>query len=549
MLKIKRLRWVLTLAVLAGLLGLGAPSLGQDIDPDGWGEIRGPGLVVYTNASPERGLEMTLALERFRAVFARLAPAIELRSPAPTTVLAFRNAEDFAPYKTRQDRGNSRILGQFISHPDGNYLILDAGNHMAGSFAVIVHEFVHYFVRHNFPGVPLWFNEGLAEYYSTFETTADGVVLGLPVERHVALLKRDGEFSLSELLGADTRSSSYHRPDQVGHFYALSWLLVHHLLSSGELDATADFLARTVSGEDPEDAFEEAFDRRLSDLEEDLENYFSADELPSAVLTLEGLPGGDDLRARALPPADVLYHLGDLLAHTGRADDAEQHFAVALDFEPNHADAMAGRALVRDFSNRFDEAEILYRDALAAGPRHPSSHLYYGRHLLLRAQATAGKGRLGILNDARRQLRDALEAMPDYGEAWVLLGKSYLLDSDDLGDGIRAFQEARDLLPGRFDILGDLAHLHARQGQGDMAHRLVDELAIFTDAETASKARDEVERLLLLHAADLAFEEGEAERGLELFDQAIEYARDPRVQQAMEEQLEGLQERFEASGG
>ena len=275
-------RLVLSLCLLSGLTG--PPAAAQPDDLDAWRLAETPNFTIHTNASEERGSEIAVSLELFRSVFARLAPALELRSPAPTKILAFRDARSFAPYKSRADSGNARLLGQFLSHPDGNYLTIDAGTRAVGSFAVIYHEYVHYFVRHNFPGVPLWFNEGLAEYYSTFAVEEGIVHVGRPVERHVKWLARDTEFSLWDLLEVDRQSSDYHEGSKAGRFYAVSWALVHYLLSGGNerIDQMADFLLALQDGEEAYDAFEEAFDTRLGQLEEKLKAYIQASEFPQA---------------------------------------------------------------------------------------------------------------------------------------------------------------------------------------------------------------------------------------------------------------------------
>ncbi|MEM6795584.1 MAG: hypothetical protein AAF725_16515, partial [Acidobacteriota bacterium] len=163
------------------------PAAAQPSDLEAWLRIETPNFLMLTNAEPERGVETVARLEQFRAAFRRLAPSLELRSPAPTTLYGFRDARSYAPYKIRQDRGGARILGQFTRTRDGNYLSVDtSGSSLAGSFSVIYHEYVHFLVQNNFPRVPLWFNEGLAEYYSTFVMEGGGrAVLGAPVERHV----------------------------------------------------------------------------------------------------------------------------------------------------------------------------------------------------------------------------------------------------------------------------------------------------------------------------------------------------------------------------
>jgi hypothetical protein len=208
----------LGLALLTCLPATSDPAQGWDPPDESsrWFTIHSDHFVIHTNATAERGGEIALSLELFRNFFARLAPGLELRSPSPTKIVAFRDSRAYAPYKTAPDTPGTRVLGQFLRHPDGNFLTIVADSRHVGAFAVIYHEFVHYLVDHNFPRVPLWFNEGLAEYYSTLTVEDGRVYLGRPVERHVRWLRYDNreredrflshDFSLRQVLVHDLRS-------------------------------------------------------------------------------------------------------------------------------------------------------------------------------------------------------------------------------------------------------------------------------------------------------------------------------------------------------
>ncbi len=531
----------MTAAVVA--LCCAVPFAAQPAADDAWFAVDSPHFTVYTDAAPERGAEIAASLERFRSVFAQLSPELELSSPAPTTILAFRDAESYRPYKTRAGAG---VLGQFLSHPDGNYITLDAGSSLVGSFVVIQHEYVHYFVRHNFPGVPRWFNEGLAEYYSTFATDGERAYVGQPVERHLAWLRRGGEIRLDDVLTGEAVSADHGGDRQAGRFYATSWALVHYLLSgeTRRLDRAADYFLRLRAGEDPEEAFEEAFDLRLRQLEERLAAYVRSEELPRASIPLERLPV-PRTGARAMRPEEVLYHLGDLLAHMRRAGDAERHFQLALDFAADHADSHAGLAVVRDLQNRLEEAEVLYRDAARLGSDRALTYLHYGRHLLLRSRAARGPQRVELAGRARDRLRRAVERDPDYGEAWALLGAAYLFADEKSNDGVHALERAIHLLPDRPSLVLDLVRSHLRQGRLDQADALVEEeLAPRATAEMTASAREAVDRARLLAAAEAAFKEGENEAGLEYYDRAIAVTSDEEQRQRMEQKLLALQEQL-----
>ncbi len=518
------------------------PGLGE-----GWAAVSSPHFTVYTNADPKRGEEIAESLERFRAVFAQLSPELELRSPAPTKILAFRNAESYAAYKTTPDGNSSRILGQFLSHPDGNYITLDAGTRLVGSFTVIYHEYVHYFVRHNFPGIPRWFNEGLAEYYSTFTTDGEQAFVGKPVERHVRWLQHNSELALDQILTV-TGSASGHRDGQAGRFYAVSWALVHYLLSGDaeRLDRAADFFLRLRVGEDAEDAFEASFDIRLSELEKQLSRYVASSEMPSAAISLSRLPS-PKITVRAVTPEDMLFHLGDLLAHMRRERAAEQHFQLALDHWSDHPDTHTGLALVRDLQSRFEEAELFHRDAIALGSVNPLTHLLYGRHLLMRVSGSQEPERTRLAEQARLQLDRVVEIDPDFGEGWALLARAHLVGDAASTAGLRALGKARKLLPGRMDVVETEVQQLLRLERFTEAESLVEGvLAIFAPPAMVDRTREAIARHRLLHAAKEAFDKKEYESGLDYYDRAISATSDLEQKAQMEAQLVAMQEQLQA---
>ena len=99
------------------------------------------------------------------------------------------------------------------------------------SYNIIFHQYTHLLVKNNVENPPTWFNEGLAEYYSTFSITADQKVeLGKPIPGHVFLLRANKMMPLRTLFQVDQKSPYYNERDKQGIFYAESWALMHYLI-------------------------------------------------------------------------------------------------------------------------------------------------------------------------------------------------------------------------------------------------------------------------------------------------------------------------------
>ncbi len=542
----------LVFTLVAGASAALSPLAAQPDDLEDWITVRSAHFEIHSNAAPDRAVEIVTSLERFRSVFADLAPEIELRSPAPTRIFAFRDAGAFAPYKSGNAGAGVKVLGQFLTHRDGNYITLNADPSYLGAFSVIFHEYVHFLVQSNLPGVPMWFNEGLAEYYSSFLTEGETAYLGQPVERHLRWLRSNVELDIAGVLAVTRQSAAGHDAGGAGRFYAVSWILVHYLLSngsdlSGEL---ASYFSALAQGEDSRGAFVDAFGLRPGELELAIRSYVREGALPVAALPLERLPGTDAVDVSAAEPTAVLAGLGDLLAHMGREDEASRHLHEALEHDPESGDTWAGLAYVRNRQQRLTEAHELWQRALELVPRVATSYLLCGRHLMALAEGGGlvgdGSDRQQLAEQARWVLGTATELDPAFGEAWVMRGVAHLLPGGEPAEGIPHLRRARELLPGRSDVLLHLVQLLVRDGREDEAVAITEgSLSGIAEPEVVAAAQEEIERWRLVRSANEALRAGDVEAGLKLFDRAISVTSDADLRAQMEERLSIMRQQFE----
>src|SRR5207244_12348069 len=97
--------------------------------------------------------------------------------------------------------------------------------------SVVFTEYAHLLMRNSGRGIPLWLNEGLAEYFSTFLLESNGreAIVGRPMAVHLALLNQR-LMPVSELLAVGPASPMYNEGDRRSIFYAEAWALTHYLL-------------------------------------------------------------------------------------------------------------------------------------------------------------------------------------------------------------------------------------------------------------------------------------------------------------------------------
>ena len=210
-----------------------APATGDTGDrplppaDDEWIELRSANFVFVSNAAVAGARRVAFDLEELRAVLGQLS-SFELRSPVPTTIYVFKSERSFAPYKIRYRGRPAAVSGYFLSCEHGNYIALTADSRSASE--ILYHEYVHEVVENNLWYLPVWLNEGLAEFYQTFEVSGGQVSIGLPNTSHLRRLGGRTLVPFEELIEVSFDSPLYNEAHRKNRFYAQAWALTHYLL-------------------------------------------------------------------------------------------------------------------------------------------------------------------------------------------------------------------------------------------------------------------------------------------------------------------------------
>jgi tetratricopeptide (TPR) repeat protein len=461
---------LLALPALLALLAAPAAALPRPEVP--WIELHSPHFTLFSDAGERTARKIALDLERLRSALSQLNPGLELASPVPTWIYLFKDTASFAPYRLLYQGRPQSGEGYFVVHPYGNHVAVNA-DPRRDVRRLIYHEYLHEVLANNYPDLPLWLNEGLAEYYSTFEMAGGEAKLGAPILGHVAWLLQHALIPLPQLVEVDTSSRDYNEGDRRGVFYAESWALVHYLLAKPERRArTAEYLHGLAAGRHGPDAFERAFGD-LATLERDLRAYTRI-----AVFDTQRAPVAQDgslrLEVSPLPLPDALYRLGDLLLQNGDAAHAaaEEHFRAALAAAPGHGPARAGLGRIAQDAGRLAEARAAYEQAAREAPDDFFLHYLYGLSLLEPAPDPPSLPR------AKAALRRAVELRPGFAEGWGRLAQALTYETPLPADAAQVFETAFRLMPWRQDFAFNLAVFYARTGRRAQAQKLVDDVLV-----------------------------------------------------------------------
>lgn len=477
---------LLTLAILPAQTNVWAK--------DNWVSVRSKNFFLIGNA-PEKDIrQVATRLEQFREVFSRLFTRANLASPVPTTVVVFKSDKSYAPFKP-----GANTAGYFQSGPDVNYITLTT--EVRGEqdpFTVIFHEYTHLLINNTSGNVPTWFNEGLAEYYSTTTITDDQkFVLGKPIGSHVYLLREKKMLPLRTLFQVDQKSPYYNERDKQSVFYAQSWALMHYLILGKGAQRTnqiGKFMDALTANVPVEQAFQRAFEMTFEQMEKELREYIRNDRYPVVSGQFKEKIGFDkEMVTAPITEAEVQAYLGDLLLHSNRAD-AEKYLEKALELDPNLALAHASLGMLRVREGKSTEARRSLERAVAASSRNYLIHYYYA-FVLSRADSSDSGIATGISpEDAarmREHLKKAIELRPDFLESYGLLAFVSLVSGNNLDESVQSLKRALTSSPGRNDLAFMLAQVYMRKEDYKPARELMQKLSENNgDAELRQRAQD-----------------------------------------------------------
>jgi len=423
-------------------------------------------------------------MERLRTVLVALkrgSPNV----PSPTRVYVFKNQQALVPYLPRVDGKPASFSGFYRGGWDANYATLSAAWNSDPRPSVYF-SYIYDFVRANFARLPLWYETGIAGYYSTFRTEGDEAHTGMVSEEDLRELREALMWiPLERVFAIDRNSPEYRDRDRKRLYYAECWALIHYLSRGNEsrTPQLSRFMALLGQGMPQDAAFREAFGCDYAVLYGELTSYIRNNKryfFNRAKFT--ELKPPTETRVTPMTYDQVLVRLGDLLASVdGRAADAERFYQAALSADPASAGALGGLGWLRHEQERKDEAASLLTHAAEGGST--DYRVYYGVGRLrwdeLASQPydpeTPTAAQRALLEAARAALRRSVELEPDFAEAWVELGRTYRLEprGASVDAGIAALEEARKRLPSRDDVTRDLALLYRRKGDATRADALV----------------------------------------------------------------------------
>ncbi|MGH9928000.1 MAG: tetratricopeptide repeat protein [Pyrinomonadaceae bacterium] len=455
----RKLSSIIVLAALLILCGNQASA------KDNWTRVQTKNFTLVGNASERDIRKIAIKLETFRETLSLIFPKVKITTAIPTTVVIFKSDDAFRPFKPRyQGKIRDNVGGYFLPGPYVNYIALSAEKEFIDPYEVIFHEYEHFVLRNNLLHIPLWLDEGLAEFYSSFETTDDDqkITLGSPLAKHVYYLREHPLLPLKTLLGVDHKSPHYNESSKAGAFYAESWALVHYLMNGNQQKRQPQlikFIGLVNAGISPEESFQKAFQEDFRVLEEELRAYVNRFTFPVLNGTFRSpLSFDKEMQSAALSEAEVDYYEGDLLLNMRQIPEAKALLERSVVLDGKYSRGLVALGTLRLFEKRLDAAGKLFQSAIESDPGNYLAHYYY-------AQTLAQDGRY---EEAIKSYKQAISLKPDLARLFFDLGYMYInVGKED--EAFETFAQGLRVNPRESDLYRTLSYLHLERANGELA--------------------------------------------------------------------------------
>lgn len=271
-----------------------------------WREATSRHFTLYSQGSEEELRKTAAALERFDRLLRPLMEVGEERSPR---LKIFLMPDREAVVRTT-DGSDPHLAGYYTHNADEPILVASRaatgnGKYDIAAQDVLFHEYAHHIMlQHSNGPHPVWYLEGLAEYYSTARLLeGNAVEIGAaPASRVAVLREAENWIPVGELLA----TTSYRQfSDRLHLLYAQAWLLTHYVTQDPQRRAQLQAYFRLVSaGMERRNAVDTAFGKDAGEFDRQLRSYARRNDF--ARQRVHGtVPAGQGAAVRALRRAEA----------------------------------------------------------------------------------------------------------------------------------------------------------------------------------------------------------------------------------------------------
>jgi len=420
-------------------------------------EVSSPHFTLVTDSNEKEARHILDNFEHMRWMFRTLYPKANVDPASPILVFAAKNKKGFEALEPPEylAKGQLTLAGYFLTGADKNLILLRLDAESQHPFSTVYHEYTHLQFRDALEWMPLWLNEGLAEFFQNTDFRDNKVFLGEPSAEDILYLRQNQIIPLETLFRVDHNSPYYHQENKGSVFYSESWALTHYLQVTDKEKGTnhvVDYMARMSQHADPVTAAQQAFGD-LKQLQKELSAYIEQRSYKQFILSSAAAPiDPASYKLRVLTGPQFEADRADFLAYVGREKDARALLQSVMAADPKNAQARETMGYIEFRGGNQEAARKWFGEAVELDSQSYLANYYFA------AMSMSGAGGQ---QDPRVEtsLRAAIKLNPTYAPAYDLLAGWYAQQQRNLDEAQILEVRAVELDHGNLMYRGNAANL------------------------------------------------------------------------------------------
>ena len=153
--------------VLLGWVRAESGGGGETPEAAAWTEVRSRTLWWRATRGRMRRAGVARDFEQIRALFHATFPELRVDPPQPIRIIVARDEATMRMITPDEWGGPEHVRPSGVFHSDGekDYIVLRLDAEGTTAFHTSYHEYTHSLMYLNFPRLPLWVREGVAEFF------------------------------------------------------------------------------------------------------------------------------------------------------------------------------------------------------------------------------------------------------------------------------------------------------------------------------------------------------------------------------------------------
>jgi len=391
-----------------------------------WIEVRSPHFRVLTDGSQGDARHVAREFEQMRSVFADRYPQFRLEGGAPLLVFAARDEQaakslEPAVWKSK----GAKPAGIFHHAWEREYVMVRLDQWNEGAHEVVYHEYTHTIFGLNLHYIPVWLNEGLANFYGYSRFEGNKIYIGAPPSSR--RMPRQPLIPVETLISVNQTSPYYHDEDKIFEFYAESWALVHFMMFGPGMDGGKrlnHFAALLQQGTEQKKAFQEAFGT-FKEIDQALSSYLERFTFSAGLISSPAQIDDKTFNVRTLTLAETEAELSAFHLWTRDRAGARTLASQALKDDPKIGLAHEVMGFANFSDGKDADAASEFSQAVTADPA-----LFLSRFAQTMLSPIANSNLPADEDALHQSLSQVLDQNQQFAPAYVQLAKLALRRND-----------------------------------------------------------------------------------------------------------------------